>query len=518
MFCKNGGCMLFKVKNNGYQPSSLYKNIAYLIVDNWNDWWEFKTMYDLVYVDGSGHIFNIGKVKIGEFSMKEGQQSPNILESFEQLDERFFSVGQSDYYYENLNNISIQVREEILYALNDIALNEEIYIKAVTKRVTLRSLLRDISTTTVKKQFRRIANGGARLTKYEFTYTAAREAQALSEPMELAFKVIPESNPPTNIHVLIGRNGVGKTHLIKNMISAITNNEEDDDNVGFFSADEPASNLFANIICVAFSAFDEFSINNSNQEHIPCIHIGLPRNTNLNSELKGLDLLAKEFVESLKVCLGGAKYQLWEKAIKILESDPIFKESGIKELTIFKYEALLSKEKIFIKKASSIFKKLSSGHKIIILTITKLIETVEEKSLVFLDEPEGHLHPPLLSAFIRALSDLLINRNGVAIIATHSPVILQEVPKNCVWKLRRIGREAVAERLEIESFGENIGALTSEVFGLEVTYSGFHNILNDDVNKYGNYNRILRHFNNELGMEARCILKALLAADEQEED
>jgi predicted ATP-dependent endonuclease of OLD family len=51
----------------------------------------------------------------------------------------------------------------------------------------------------------------------------------------------------------------------------------------------------------------------------------------------------------------------------------------------------------------------------VLLTITRLVETVEERTLVLLDEPEAHLHPPLLSAFVRSLSDLLINRNGVAI-------------------------------------------------------------------------------------------------------
>lgn len=47
-----------------------------------------------------------------------------------------------------------------------------------------------------------------------------------------------------------------------------------------------------------------------------------------------------------------------------------------------------------------------------------------------MDEPEEHLHPPLVAAFIRALSNLLTYRNGVGIVATHSPVIVQEVPKN----------------------------------------------------------------------------------------
>jgi predicted ATP-dependent endonuclease of OLD family len=88
---------------------------------------------------------------------------------------------------------------------------------------------------------------------------------------------------------------------------------------------------------------------------------------------------------------------------------------------------------------------------------------VEERTLVLMDEPEAHLHPPLLAALIRAVSDLLINRNGVAVVATHSPVVLQEVPRSCVWKLRRHGGGAVVERPEIETFAENIGRLTHEV-------------------------------------------------------
>ena len=118
----------------------------------------------------------------------------------------------------------------------------------------------------------------------------------------------------------------------------------------------------------------------------------------------------------------------------------------------------------FKKRASGLFGKLSSGHKIVLLTVTRLVETVEERTLILLDEPEAHLHPPLLSAFVRALSNLLIDRNGVAIIATHSPVVLQEVPRNCVWKVRRTGRHVNAERPEIETFGENVGVLTRYPF------------------------------------------------------
>lgn len=168
------------------------------------------------------------------------------------------------------------------------------------------------------------------------------------------------------------------------------------------------------------------------------------------------------------------------------------------------------------KHATSLFGKLSSGHKIVLLTITRLVETVEERSLILLDEPEAHLHPPLLSAFIRALSDLLINRNGVAIIATHSPVVLQEVPRSCAWKLRRTGSETNAERPEIETFGENVGVLTREVFGLEVTQSGFHKLVGNAVESQASFDSVLDRFNDQLGAEARAIARGLIATRDME--
>jgi hypothetical protein len=108
------------------------------------------------------------------------------------------------------------------------------------------------------------------------------------------------------------------------------------------------------------------------------------------------------------------------------------------------------------------------------------------------------------------LSELLILRNGVAIIATHSPVILQEVPKNCVWILNRSGISARAERPERETFGENVGILTHEIFGLEVTKSGFYNLIDKAVEENDSYEEVTEYFNNQLGSEAKAISRALI--------
>jgi hypothetical protein len=117
----------------------------------------------------------------------------------------------------------------------------------------------------------------------------------------------------------------------------------------------------------------------------------------------------------------------------------------------------------------------------------------------------------LLSAFTRALSDLLTNRNAVCIIATHSPVVLQEVPRRCVWKLRRTKLNANADRPESETFGENVGVLTREVFQLEVQKSGFHDLLNRDVNEGKSFDEILNDYDGQIGLEGKAVLRSLIA-------
>ena len=145
-----------------------------------------------------------------------------------------------------------------------------------------------------------------------------------------------------------------------------------------------------------------------------------------------------------------------------------------------------------------------------------LIETVDEKTLVLIDEPESHLHPPLLSAFTRALSDLLTARNAVAIIATHSPVVLQEVPKSCVSIINRSGETATVDRPDAETFAENVGVLTRHVFGLEVSKSGFHELLAADVRTGASYEQIRGDYAGQIGTEGQALLRSMtIARDKQ---
>jgi predicted ATPase len=476
------------------KPSPDAKDVISLVWDNWDDF-SFKTAFYMYYTDQSYQSHEIGAVKIGYFG-QIGPKDLKVGDQFDTLDEKYFSLGQSDEYYSNLNKLGDEVRDRILTALNDIAKNEDLFEKAYHEEVTHTSLLRDISISTVKNQYRRIANGGVRLTGYDFHFVASPIRDEASY-FDLRFKVKPESFPPTNIHVLIGRNGVGKTYLINNMIDSLL--EENEEANGTFILD--GENEISNLIYVSFSAFDNIRPRKEgivNDLHYS--HIGLKQfSVSGEKETKNLEALATDFCKSLLFCRNFQRGK-WEISIEMLESDPNFKEAEIKALIY------IEDEKELFRRSHSVFQRLSSGHKIVLLTITRLIQALQEKSLVLIDEPEAHLHPPLLSAFIRALSELLIATNGVAIIATHSPVILQEVPKHCVWKLRRIGAEAISERLPIETFGENVGVLTNEVFGLEVTNSGFYKLLDKVAREMDSYDDVMDYFGGHLGMEAKAIL------------
>jgi predicted ATPase len=271
---------------------------------------------------------------------------------------------------------------------------------------------------------------------------------------------------------------------------------------------------FAGLVFVSFSAFDDFQLPDGVSQKLRVTVVGLHKNADSEDKVPNTKTpkeLAADFVESFALCRQGLRSERWRAAVKTLENDPLFEEANFSSLLELSNDTWKAESK-------RMFGKLSSGHAVVLLTITRLVESVDERTLVLLDEPEGHLHPPLLSAFIRSLADLLVKRNGVAIVATHSPVVLQEVPRSCVWVLRRAGDLSRVQRPSIETFGESVGILTREVFGLEVTNAGFHKLLKEAVNDgTPNLEQVVLRFDGQMGAEARAIASALIAERDSSE-
>jgi predicted ATPase len=491
--------------------------IAYLKPNNWDDF-EYKTLFNLTVVDEQGNQSEIGNVKIGFLGQKSGWTESSISIQFAQLNEGFFSLGQdADYYKKIEKNLSGKMAKNLLTALGDVVYNDNCLHRAENEDVFNTSLLRSVNRTSIEHQFKRILKGEAPLTDYNFLYK--KSSNDRYSGIEVEFTVTPNTKPSSNIHVLIGRNGVGKTTLLNNMANALISNiDEDQDPGAFFNlrGKNLRNDYFAGVVSVSFSAFDPFKPLKNKYKPNYGMHyhyVGLKHNdpvTKNKSHIKNNNELANDFICSLKICFAlVAKKNRWKNAIEKLESDSNFAEMNLCQL-IHENDKEFKDENSIYTSAISLFSRMSSGHAIVLLTITKLVETVEEKTLLLLDEPESHLHPPLLSAFIRALSDLLVNRNAIAIIATHSPVVLQEVPKSCVSILRRTRLVANVDRPENETFAENVGILTREVFGLEVSKSGFHDLLVASVEEGKSYDKIEQEYNYQLGFEGKTILRTLI--------
>ncbi|SDJ51872.1 AAA domain-containing protein, putative AbiEii toxin, Type IV TA system [Ferrimonas sediminum] len=493
--------------------------MAYLIPNSWDDYGH-KTLFTLIVFDEYHKEIHIGDVKIAYIGKTFGWTGENLPEAFNYLAENFYSLGQdADYYKRLMEEASEFLRTEILRALGDVAY-DPIKLDIVKNDVVfIKSLMRSVDFSTIEQQFRRILAGGAPLTAYEFTYEKVQSEEYAG--LSIKVDVSPESTPPSNVHILIGRNGVGKTTILNNMVDTLIGVQKHEDAgqftiPSFFNPNGlplPAG-YFSGVVSVSFSAFDPFVPPDDQTDisaDIRYCYVGLKKKVgevgNEHWAIKGDEDLCGDFINSLGLCLSlTAKRARWINAVARLESDVNFADMNLSQLVNL-YE---QDRNLFLIAAYKIFKRMSSGHSIVLLSITRLIETVDEKTLVLIDEPESHLHPPLLSSFTRALSDLLLDRNGVAIIATHSPVVLQEVPKSCVSVVRRSRLNCMVERPETETFGENVGVLTREVFGLEVTNSGFHNLLNSSVNKGLSYEQVEEEYSHQIGFEGRAILQSMI--------
>ena len=140
-----------------------------------------------------------------------------------------------------------------------------------------------------------------------------------------------------------------------------------------------------------------------------------------------------------------------------------------------------------------------------------MILKVREKSLVLIDEPELFLHPSLVKSYVRSIIEIITKMNGICVMATHNPLILQELQTNCVvitsvhnkkYELTNFANKG------INSYGENINILNNVVFGIDIQNTGYYQYLNslsseDLRNKYYDLKSIL-------GSEGRVLLMCLM--------
>jgi hypothetical protein len=121
----------------------------------------------------------------------------------------------------------------------------------------------------------------------------------------------------------------------------------------------------------------------------------------------------------------------------------------------------------------------SSGHQFLVFVVTALVDGVRRGSIVLLDEIETHVHPYLLSRTLRVLYDFLVKRGAYAVLATHSPVVLQELPARSIRVVRLDERRPIIKPYPQESLGGSLEDITREGFGVDEGDRSYPTILRE---------------------------------------
>lgn len=529
--------------------------------DNWNDF-SFRTAYQLYYNTPGEDATLIGSVKV----LRRGQTDSDglqIKEPFDALGEEFCSVGTSLDYYQRLNSLPAEDRTRIVNALRDVAVNPGLREEFSAEPGWKKSLFRENS------DWRRFLDDAHAL--YLNNFAALVDPQETltflpgsgSTPIELNFSadhpslfLVPhrQIGPsrkrvvlPERVIVLVGRNGSGKSTLLSRIAHVAFAAPEQRSllhirRLGQFTPDAIG---FMRIITVSYSAFDSFTIPGNREDTLSqaardiekgegrfvfcglrdivaearhdieqAKKSGLPVSDEMlriedrrtSTRLKSIDQLADEFARLVERINTANKQNLFRAALEPLLQDASFAELGGEGLV----EALGEDPR-------EAFLEWSTGHKIALHVVASLVAYSAPRSLVLFDEPEMHLHPPLAAALMHSVRLILEESNAVCVVATHSPVILQETMARHVRVVQRVGEDLHVKQPKLETFGENIGILTYDTFGLTASSSDFHLALDQLADGLRSVDQIDPIFSPGLSSQGRAYVLARLAAGEKKQ-
>ena len=529
--------------------------------DDWNDF-SFQTLYHLYYDTPGEEATLIGGVKI----LRRGQTKADDLQiqkPFDVLGDDFCSVGTSLDYYQRLNTLPAEVRTTIVQALRDVALHPELreaYSQEPGWRV---SLFRDNSDwkrylddahglyfnnftalVDVQEPFSFLPGPGSSEIEFEFS---AEHPNLFLVPHRRIGPNRREVKLPHRVIVLVGRNGSGKSTLLSRIahVAFASPDQRSTPRIRRLGRFTPEAIGFMRIITMSYSAFDSFTIPGDREDTLSqatrdiekgegrFVYCGLRdiiaearhdidqakergaktsdqtmlriEDRRTSTRLKSIDTLADEFAVLFERIRAAGKQALFSSALEPLLHDPSFAELGGEGL-----------DDALAEDARGMFLAWSTGHKIALHVVASLVAHTAPRTLVLFDEPEMHLHPPLAAALMHSVRLILEESNAVCIVATHSPVMLQETMARHVRIVQRVGEHLQVKPPRMETFGENIGILTYDTFGLTASSSDFHQALDLLVDGLGSVEEIDAIFSPGLSGQARAYVLARLAAREKD--
>lgn len=511
-----------------------------LLGDNWNDY-SYRTLYTLYYKH-QDTTHRVGTLKILKQGQREGGPPLKVAEArAAQFKKNIVSMGTSIDYYIRL--IELGILEDVRGFFNDLSSHPELREAFSDEPGLQTSLYRehDRPEDFFDEIERTVAAGGAPPGEDEFklTFTAPGSHEAISFSLGDADAGVigRKTGPSRRAGIIVGANGVGKTHLLAclaRVAYAPPAERVELADVDGTMADGPG---FPNILAVSYSSFDSFvppmlkgdDLNQRRADFIGgkgrYIYLGLRDPATLLEGSDGVprlitqDEMAATFAEHIKRIRELDRFDMFAKIMQpVLDETSVRFNAGILPRGEQEDEIYLTPDEYYTEllerwigeDPAQAFLNLSSGHKIVLHQLVGMTAMLQRHGLVLIDEPETHLHPPLLAALMSSIRRLLSRQRAYALVATHSPVVVQEALAEQVAILA--SRDPmIVKAPSIETYGENVGALSREIFGFYPTVGDYRNVLDRMVSAHLTVEGVEKALGSNLSSQALAHVMATIA-------
>ncbi|MEE4344149.1 AAA family ATPase [Pseudomonas alliivorans] len=360
---------------------------------------------------------------------------------------------------------------------------------------------------------------------------------------------------PTNINLLVGRNGVGKSHILRHLVDTLTGVRQHTESWPFFHK----------VVVAAYSPFESFKT-----ESELSIALGAeaspPRETSPENELASKDeqerrrRLVNEYVYLGFRDPKGTFSLEWPKESsaravhRILQYDMENQWSAVGRFNLLfqtlkrsiEFDAIelnaSGGESIVLKEKDDALRNelagrgdldyargirflndgevvsLSSGQTIYSYLLPSLVAEVDGESLLILDEPELYLHPAMEVGLLDMLKQLLIATKSNAIIATHSSILAREVEQSGISILRKVNGRTEVSRPSVETFGQTVEVIMGLAFDDYEIRKPYEDALDIAVKTFSSPEAALEKLGPDVGDEALAYLTAKVEDDEDGAD
>lgn len=508
----------------------------FLEQDDWNDYWYYTTyhLHATSKLTGTKTQY-LGVIKIMKIGQKEKEARVLYTElkqskagmSFSELPTDYYSISLSIDFYRGLNKyLNENQRKQFVKSMRLIlGKDSNYYPKVKNEPVLLKSLLRDTNMNAdALKRGKFVMFSSGDYYNWEKQTLTVRFKNS-DEEVKLDFLGINSAeginNLPSGVIAFIGHNGCGKSTSLYQIAKVLFATPSDRRIYADVLTIEPSTAGINKLLFFSYSAFDNFVLPGLTLSDYRLIAKGLEDNegrfifcgtrdvkTELNNYLdryekgkkelsenntndflpiellknnrqshvylKDIDKLANEFVSAYRIINNTGKADILQKIVS--ESEVLLPSlyEDIKWVMDINIEEGL--ENLFLQK--------STGIKFFLHSLFHLIAYTEENSIILFDEPENYLHPPFLSFMMKSFRQIIHQTHSVMLVATHSPVVLQEMMAKNVFILKRCGESLTFSKPRIETYGESFGIINSYVFNLNTDISSYHDVMDELYEKW----------------------------------